>query len=95
MEGYIGSTATIKKISFPSSTKIEVVLMDGRSIVAPLSRFPSIKKLNETDRKRWSIIDNTLFTFRNCSEVYHIEQILGKEQDYAYQTASMVAAKKN
>jgi hypothetical protein len=32
----------------------------------------------------WQIVNNEGFTFEDSSEVYHIEQVLGKEADYSF-----------
>lgn len=88
MEGYIGSPKPqIKKVSFPARGRMEILLTDGRAVTVPVSKFPSIRKLNEEQRKKWQVIGGDFFTFRDCDEVYHIEQILGKEEDYSYTPA--------
>ncbi|MEO8149349.1 MAG: hypothetical protein ABI723_17015 [Bacteroidia bacterium] len=84
MEGIIGITPTIKKISFLSSGKMQIILNDGREVATPLSFFPSIKKLDVTSRKKWYVMNGNLFSFDGCNEIFHIEQVLGKESDYAY-----------
>ena len=84
MEGAIGIKPVIKKISFPSAGKMQIHLEDGRLIVVPLSLFPSIKKLPPSVRKRWYIMDDELFSFDGSNEVFHIEQVLGKEEEYKY-----------
>jgi hypothetical protein len=53
-------------------------------VSVPLQYFPSIKKLNTDQRKKWYILDREMFSFDDSSEVYHIEQILGKENIYKY-----------
>ncbi len=84
MEGIIGITPTIKKISFLPSGKMQIVLNDGREVITPLSFFPSIKKLDAASRKKWYVMNGNLFSFDGCNEIFHIEQVLGKEADYAY-----------
>lgn len=84
MDGIIGITPQIKKIDFSLKGKINFYLKDGRIIIVPLSYFPEIKKLNLNQRKKWQILDNNAFTFDDASEVWHIEQVLGKEQDYQF-----------
>ena len=85
MEGFLKVKPTIKKLGFEQRGKMSIYLKDGRIIVVPVASFPSIKKLKEMDRKRYQIIDNELFTFDKTSEVFHVEQVLGKENSYAYQ----------
>jgi len=84
MEGFVKVKPKIKKITFEQRGKMFVYLSDGRTVITPVSAFPSIKKLKEADRKDYTIIDNSLFTFDKSNEVYHLEQVLGKENNYAY-----------
>lgn len=83
-EGFIGVKPEIKKITFTTKGKMGVHLVDGRIVILPLSLFPSINKLDQGQRMNWGIIDSSGFTFEDCDEVYHIEQILGREEDYKY-----------
>ncbi len=84
MEGVIGIKPVIKKIAFPAQGKMQINLEDGRAIVIPLSLFPSIKKLPPSIRKKWYVMKDELFSFDGCNEVFHIEQVLGKEEEYKY-----------
>jgi len=84
IEGVNNIDPVIKKISFNQNGKMDVYLDDGRIIIVPLSLFPSIKKLNFTERKKWQILDDSGFTFENGDEVYHIEQVLGRYDDYKF-----------
>ena len=63
-----------------------VVLADGREIICLLQKFPSIKKLNQQQRKQIQIIDGIGFTFIECDEVFHIQQILGDFENYKYKS---------
>lgn len=84
IEGINNIEPKIKKISFSQNGKMDIHLQDGRMIVVPLSLFPSIKKLNIKQRKKWGIIEDVGFTFENSDELYHIEQILGRYDDYKF-----------
>jgi hypothetical protein len=84
MEGVIGIRPEIQKISFTRRGMMDIHLRDGRIIIVPLALFPHIKNLNEEKRKRWYIINKQMFSFDDCSEIYHIEQVLGKEKEYSY-----------
>ena len=84
MEGIIDTKPVINTIKFTKKGKMDVYLDDGRIIIVPLSLFPSIKKLNFTERKKWQILDDSGFTFENGDEVYHIEQVLGRYDDYKF-----------
>jgi hypothetical protein len=84
MEGIIKVRPVIKKISFDTKAKITIILEDGRFIIVPLYYFPSIKKLTMLQKRKWYILDDQMFSFDDCNEVFHIEQILGKEAEYSY-----------
>jgi len=83
MEGLIGIRPELKSLSFERG-KMCLHLKDGRMVIVPLTFFPSIKKLTTNQRTRWQIINQEGFTFMDCNEVYHIEQVLGKEKDYCF-----------
>ena len=85
IEGYWDIVPQIKNVSFPSRGKMQVDLEDGRSILVDVAKFPSIKKLSLKDRRNWYKMDNG-FSFEKCSEVIHIEQILGNFQKYRHES---------
>ncbi len=87
VEGFINVKPVIIKIEFQHKGKMEIYLKDGRIIISPLSRFPSIKKLSRDQRKKWSTLGRVGFSFDDCPEVFHIEQVLGSEKDYEYHFA--------
>lgn len=87
IEGFWDVTPTIKKISFQIRGKIDVYLKDGRNIIVPISKFPSIKKLSTAQREKWYIFGNG-FSFDDCDEVYHIEQILGNFKTYQHEASN-------
>ena len=84
IEGFWDIAPKIKKISFEVRGKINVQLEDGRLIMLPVSKFPSIKKLNTIQRKKWYLFGNG-FSFDDCNEVYHLEQILGNFNTYQHE----------
>lgn len=88
MEGYIGIKPEIKKIEWIERKYFTIYLMDGRVIQVPLKYFPSMKKVKLTTRLKPQVINGNMFTWPMCSEVYHIEQVLGKEEDYKYKGVS-------
>jgi len=53
MEGLENISPVIKKIDFKQRGKISFTLEDGRIIIVPVAYFPSIKRLSETQRKKW------------------------------------------
>ncbi|MEI7725129.1 MAG: DUF2442 domain-containing protein [Bacteroidota bacterium] len=85
IEGFINVTPKIKLISFRIRGKVQVTLADGRIIIMPVSAFPSIKKLSLSQRKKWYLFGNG-FSFDDCDEVYHIEQILGIYDNYRHES---------
>jgi len=84
MEGIFKTMPKIKKIAFPVRGKMAVYLVDGRVVFVPLQYFPSIKSLNNKQRSKWYVLGGEGFSFDDCSEVFHIEQVLGSEQVYAH-----------
>jgi hypothetical protein len=87
MEGLFKIKPNIKKIEFPYKGKMAIHLDDGRIVIVPLRYFPGIRALNMKKRSKWYVLDGEMFSFDDCNEVYHIEQVFGKEQDYKYHFA--------
>lgn len=84
MEGLYKIKPEIKKIDFVEKGKFKIELKDGRIILVPIGYFPSIKKLKKKQRDMWYVIDEQMFSFEASDEVFHIEQILGKENEYRF-----------
>jgi hypothetical protein len=84
IEGFWNTKPKVKKISFGIRGKIIIHLEDGRSIIIPISKFPSIKKLTLKQRKKWFLFGNG-FSFDDSNEVYHLEQILGNFQEFKHE----------
>lgn len=84
MDGILNIKPVIKKFSFNIRGRMNLVFKDGRTVEIPLTYFPSIRKLTDEQRKKWYVLDGELFSFDDCREVFHIEQILGKENNYRY-----------
>lgn len=84
MEGYINTKPIIKRLAFEKKGRFELYLEDGRIISAPLTMFPAIRKLNAKQRAKWYVLDDAGFSFDDCNEVYHIEQVLGRYENYRY-----------
>ncbi|MBK9226704.1 MAG: hypothetical protein WBC65_09380 [Ignavibacteria bacterium] len=85
MIGIANTLPAIKKISFEKRGMMDLNLRDGRIVSIPTRYFPKIKKLNSDQRKKWYVIDEQMFSFDDCNEVYHLEQVLGKETKYKYE----------
>ncbi len=84
IEGFWDVKPKIKKISFPLRGKLQVSLEDGRSVIVPLSAFPSIKKVSAKDRNKWYLTGGGV-TWDTCPEIIHIEQFLGNYNNYAHE----------
>jgi len=82
----------IKKVKWEQANQISIYLVDGRIIICPVKNLPSLKKTPINRRNRAQIIDETIFTFEGCPEVYHLEQVLGNFQRYKYKTLTEQAA---
>jgi len=85
IEGFWDVAPKIKSVSFRIKGKIQVSLKDGRIVIIPVSAFPSVKKLSLRQRSKWYIFGNG-FSFDECDEVIHIEQILGNYSNYGHET---------
>jgi len=84
IEGYWNIKPKIKKLDFPTQGKMQVYLEDGRSLLIPLSAFPSIKKIPVNQRKKWYLIGGGV-TWDTCSEIVHVEQFLGNYTLYSHE----------
>lgn len=84
IEGYWNIKPEIKSLSFPKRGKFQVDLKDGRSIIMPISAFPSIKKVPVKERSEWYLMGGGV-TWDSCPEVIHIEQILGDYSKFAHE----------
>ena len=84
IEGFWDVVPQIKSVSFPLRGKWQVDLVDGRSIIMPISAFPSLKRISSKERKNWYLIGGGV-TWDACSEVIHVEQLLGDYQKYSHE----------
>lgn len=57
-----------------------VTLADGRIISVPKKLFPFLKKING----KIFIADGNTIIFDKANEVIHLEEILGRNEDYKY-----------
>ena len=55
-EGYWNVEPSIKRLSFPRRGKFQVDLQDGRSIVMPISAFPSLKRVPVRECEHWYLM---------------------------------------
>ena len=84
IEGYINMKPEIKAVEVNEKDKIKVSLKDGRILILPINKFKSIEELNIKQRRQIQILGTDAFTFDNCPEVYHIEQLFGSYIDYKH-----------
>ena len=84
MEGFVGIIPVIKSISFSVRGRMDIHFKDGRNLVVPLSRYPSIRKMSVADRKKYTIADGQVIIWQACDEVFHIQDFLGLPKDYCY-----------
>ncbi|MVM32116.1 DUF2442 domain-containing protein [Spirosoma sp. HMF4905] len=84
VEGYWNVVPKVQSICFPTPNQLKVELADGRAILMPLDRFPSIQKLTAEQRQCWYVYGNG-FSFDDADEVIHIEQILGNFDTYRHE----------
>ncbi len=77
--GIIGIKPEIKKVKIELNN-LRVALEDGRIIIVPKRLFPFLKK---TVGKIF-IADGDTIIFDKANEVIHLEEILGRYEDYKY-----------
>ncbi len=86
-EGFVYVTPEIKKVSFTKPGKFSVHLADGREIILPIRKFPSLAKVPVGKRKNYQILygnSGSMLTWPDCNEVYHIQDFLGVPENYIY-----------
>ncbi len=84
MNGIHKIRPSIKKLSFPAKGKMKLHLKDERDIIIPVKYFDKIRKLTKEQRNKWYVLDDQMFSFDDCDEIFHIEQVLGTEITYRY-----------
>lgn len=84
IEGYWDVAPVVQSVNFPAIDRLQIELEDGRIIIMPLDRFPSIQQLTDEQRQCWYKYGNG-FSFDDSSEVIHIEQILGNFNLYRHE----------
>ena len=84
IQGFFNTKPCIRKIEFALRGSFSLFMKDGRIVIVPLKAFPSIKKLTVKQRLSWYILDDVGFSFDDCDEVFHIEQVLGDFSQYKY-----------
>jgi hypothetical protein len=67
----------IKNIDFVDSNQMVVHLDNGRALIIPLEKFPSIQGMNEADKKDFEIIDGYNLSFLVLDEIFTIQELMG------------------
>ncbi|MCY7359725.1 MAG: DUF2442 domain-containing protein [Rudanella sp.] len=86
-EGFVAIEPVIERVSFARKGFITLYLHDGRVLMSPLSKFPTIERLTPQQRRKLSIVDDQSMIFQDADEIFHLEQFLGREQQYKYKMA--------
>lgn len=89
MNGISHIRPAIVNIITDDSKTLGFILADGRAIHVPVGYFPSVAALTLEERSHWTVMDDELFTFAACDDIFHLEQVLGKESCYAYRFADV------
>ncbi len=58
---------------------MHLLLADGRVIIVSLNKFPAIKHLSPSQKKKHHIMAGVGFDFDGSDEVYHISEFLGSD----------------
>lgn len=82
-EGYTVEVPKITNVAFKKE-KFEIYLKDGRIIVCNYDKFPSLKEISLSKRKKYQILnDGVALNVFAASEVYHIRDFLGWPEKWA------------
>jgi hypothetical protein len=82
IEGVYRVKPLIQSFDFRRKGKITLHLRDGRDISVPLQYFPSIRKLNASQRRRYTIANEQVIIFHDADEVFHVMEFLDREPQY-------------
>ncbi|GAB4026731.1 DUF2442 domain-containing protein [Spirosoma gilvum] len=82
--GFNSTIPEIVRVSFRKEGAITLYLEDGRTLFAPLNRFPGISKLTVEQRKLYHISDGAFLMFQGDDEIYHIQDFLGTFETNSY-----------
>ena len=67
----------LRRIDFADDNLLSVSLSNGRTVLIPLDKFPSIAQLTHEEREDFEIIDNQYLSFLAIDEVYSWEELIG------------------
>jgi hypothetical protein len=69
--------AIITSLMVDNPDIITIHLDDERDISVPVRYFSDIENLTFKERQRWILLDEQVFSFEDCDEVFHLQQMLG------------------
>ena len=75
--GYSNALPLIKEVRFPAG-KIVLTLVDGRTIILPINKFPEIEKLSAAQKRKHKTLAGMGLMFDDSDTVFHISDFLGK-----------------
>lgn len=69
--------AIITSLMVDNPEVITICLDDERSFSVLVRYFSAIETLPIEERQRWILLDEQVFSFEDCDEMFHLQQILG------------------
>lgn len=82
-QGYWYSDPKIKSLDFSIENKLAVHLEDGRTIIVPLEKYPSILELEPKERESYGVFDNgKSVDIYAADEMYHIRDFMGIPENW-------------
>lgn len=69
--------AIITSLALDNPEIITIYLDDERSLSVPVRYFAEIENLTLEERSRWILLDEQVFSFEDCDEMFHLQQMLG------------------
>jgi hypothetical protein len=69
--------AIITSLALDNPEIITIYLDDERSLSVPVRYFAEIENLTLEERRRWILLDEQVFSFEDCDEMFHLQQMLG------------------
>ena len=67
----------IKNIDFMNENLMIIHMDNERTFIVPLDNFPSIKKLDKSDRDNFEVIDGSNLSFLVLDEVFTLKELIG------------------
>ena len=67
----------IKDIGIMDNNQMVVHLDNGRALIIPLEKFPSIQGMDEADKKDFEVIDGNNLSFLALDDIFTIQELMG------------------